>query len=57
VPHGDARLVAEALLGLSRDSGRVRQMSAAALAWAKNSTLEAVHHRRAAIALEACKTK
>ena len=50
VPHGDATLLGEALLALSRDRERVRQMSSAALAWARESTLEAVHRRRAEIA-------
>lgn len=47
VPRGEQRLLSQAILDLSRDRGRIVQLSAAARAWAGAATLDAVHRRRA----------
>jgi glycosyltransferase involved in cell wall biosynthesis len=54
VPRGESTLVAEVLLRLSRNREKVRDLAVGALAWARESTLEAVHRRRAAVAWEVC---
>jgi len=49
VPRGEQRLLAAAVLDLSRDRERIVHLSAAARAWAAESTLDAVHRKRAAL--------
>ena len=49
VPRGEQRLLAAAVLDLSRDRDRIVKLSSAARAWASESTLDAVHRKRAAL--------
>ncbi len=47
VPRGETNMLAQVILDLSRDRGRVETMSKQAIAWAKASSLDAVHRDRA----------